>query len=199
MKAILFDLGRVLVDYEHQRTLAAITEYCSSEPELVTTWMQATSADFGVGALSAEAFHDRLVQELGYTQSFPKFVQTYASGLQRNEEALAYAVTLQRRPNVTVGIISNTNAAHVLWLDEHLPELIEFDLVVMSNEVALLKPDAAIFELALELLNAYPEQAIFIDDLAANVEAARTLGLAGIVHGDWTTTRPQLESWLAQE
>jgi len=198
MKAILFDLGRVLVDYDHQRTVTAVTDCCSSEPEAITAFMQATADDFGVGTLSAEEFHTRLAQELGYNQSFPDFVQTYASGLRRNEEALAYAIALQRRSNVTVGIISNTNAAHVYWLDEHLPELIAFDLVMMSNEVAMLKPDAAIFELALELLNVYPKQAIFIDDLAVNVEAARALGLAGIVHSDWAKTRPQLESWLEQ-
>jgi len=83
---------------------------------------------------------------------------------------------------ITVAVMSNTNAAHVLWLDEYLPELREFDLVMMSNEVGLIKPDPAIFETALELLNVAPQQAIFIDDIAENVEAARTLGLAGIVH-----------------
>ena len=68
---------------------------------------------------------------------------------------------------------------------------------MMSNEVGLLKPDPAIFETALDLLGVLPQQAIFVDDIAENVEAARELGMAGIVHTTWEETCPQLEAWLA--
>ncbi|MCB0085498.1 MAG: HAD family phosphatase, partial [Caldilineaceae bacterium] len=171
---------------------------CQAAEDTVDAYMHSVSTALGVGELSAEEFHEQLVQKMGFDREFGLFIDLYASGIQRNEEALAYAVSLQQRPDVTVGIISNTNAAHVLWLDEHVPELVEFDLVIMSNEVAMIKPDARIFELAMELLNVLPEQCIFIDDLAENVAAAQTLGLAGIVHTDWQLTRPQLEAWLTQ-
>lgn len=196
MKAILFDLGRVLVQYDHAQTVAAVAACCQAEREMVEAYMGSVSTVLGVGELPAEEFYEQLVKEMGLTQAFDTFIELYAAGIQRDEDALAYAVSLQQRPDVTVGIISNTNAAHVLWLDAHVPELVEFDLVMMSNEVAILKPAAGIFELAMELLNVLPEQCIFIDDLAENVAAAQALGLAGIVHSDWQVTRPQLEAWL---
>lgn len=197
MKAILFDLGRVLVHYAHTQTVNAVADRCVQDMTAVAALMQETATAFGTGAISAEAFHQRLVDEVGLQAEFEEFVELYAAGIQRDDEALAYAVALQQRPDVTVGIISNTNEAHVIWLDEHVPELVEFDLVVMSNEVALIKPDPAIFEIAMELLSVLPEQTVFVDDLAENVVAAQALGLTGIVHHDWATTRPQLEAWLA--
>ncbi len=199
MKAILFDLGRVLVDYDHQATVAAVADHATAGLAAVEQLMLTHAMALGVGELSAEEFYELLVKEAGLQSDFANFINSYATGIQRNEAALAYAVALQQRPNVTVAIISNTNDAHVRWLDEQVPELIQLDLVMMSNEVALHKPDPAIFELALELLSVLPEQAIFIDDIAENVAAARALGLAGIVHTDWTITRPQLEAWLAKD
>lgn len=198
MKAILFDMGRVLVHYEHTKTVTAIAERSAQSVDAINALMVEVSAQLGTGALSAEEFYQRLVDELGFNGDFDEFVAAYASGIARDDEALAYALSLQQRSEVTVGIISNTNEAHVLWLDEHVPELVEFDLVVMSNEVALLKPEPAIFEIALDLLSVLPEQTVFVDDIAENVEAAKSLGLHGIVHEDWSHTRPALESWLAK-
>ena len=106
---------------------------------------------------------------------------------------------LQQRPGVTVGAISNTNAVHVAWLDEQVLELDELDLVIMSSEVQLLKPDPEIFELALELLNVPPQDALYVDDVAENVAAAAALGMAGILHTDWQQTRPAIEAWLAAD
>ncbi len=199
MKAILFDLGRVLVDYDHQATVAAIVDQSTADLAAVEQLMRTHATALGIGDLSAEEFYELLVREGGFEGDFATFIERYATGIQRNEAALAYAVALQQRPDVTVAVISNTNDAHVRWLDEQVPELIQLDLVIMSNEVALHKPDPAIFELALELLNVLPGQAIFIDDIAENVAAAQALGLAGIVHTDWTMTRPQLEAWLNRD
>jgi len=59
-----------------------------------------------------------------------------------------------------------------------------FELVVDSCEVGVRKPDPAIFRIALDRLGiADPRRAIFLDDFAANVEAARALGLRGLLVG----------------
>ena len=197
MKAVIFDLGRVLVHYDHQQTVAATATLANVSVDTLQTLLRTHTHATGVGDLDAEELHALICQHCGVTIDFAAFITAFAAGIGRDEEALAYALSLQQRPDTTVAVMSNTNAAHVLWLDEHLPELREFDLVMMSNEVGLLKPDPAIFETALELLDVTPQQAIFIDDIAENVAAARALGIAGLVHTDWATTRPQLEKWLA--
>lgn len=199
MKAVLFDLGRVLVHYDHQQTVAAIATLVQVPVDAVHQLLHEYTHALGVGDLDAEEFHAFFCTHFGVTVPFDDFIAAFAAGIRRDEAALAYALSLQQRPATTVAIISNTNAVHVLWLDEHLPELRAFDLVMMSNEVGLIKPDPAIFTTALELLDVTPAQTIFIDDIAENVEAARTLGIAGLVHQDWQETRPALEQWLSEK
>lgn len=198
MKAILFDLGRVLVHYDHQQTVAAAAKLAQVAVEAVQQLLRDYTHALGVGDLDAEEFHALFCAHVGVAVPFDEFITAFAAGIRRDEAALAYALTLQQRSATTVAIISNTNAAHVLWLDDHLPELRDFDLVMMSNEVGLLKPDPVIFTTALELLDVPPAQAIFIDDIAENVEAARAVGIAGLVHQDWQETGPALERWLSE-
>ena len=197
MKAVIFDLGRVLVYYNHQATLEAVVAISQvTVPELHALMVE-VDHDLGIGELSAAELHQFLVRQAGTTQDMDAFLHAYAAGIVRDDSALAYAVALQAREGVTVGVISNTNEAHVLWLDEYVPELDQLDLVMMSNEVGLTKPDPAIFTLILELLEVEPSQAIFIDDIEANTRAATALGMTSIVHTDWAITRPALEAWLA--
>jgi epoxide hydrolase-like predicted phosphatase len=69
--------------------------------------------------------------------------------------------------------------ARMLPLDEL------FDAVVDSSEVGVRKPDPAIYRLALARLGGLaPERAVFLDDFAGNVEAARALGMRGVLVGD---------------
>jgi epoxide hydrolase-like predicted phosphatase len=55
-----------------------------------------------------------------------------------------------------------------------------FDHMVISAEVGIMKPDPRIYRLALEELAAKPEESVFLDDVLVNVEAARSVGMAGI-------------------
>ena len=197
MRAVIFDLGRVLVHYNHQITLDAVAAISKVTVQELYALFSEIDQDLGVGNLSAADLHQFLIERAGVSGDETLFLQAYGAGITRDEAALAYALELQTRPDLTIGVISNTNAAHVWRLDEDVPELNELDLVMYSNEVGLLKPDPAIFELALELLEVEANQAIFVDDIAENTAAAQAMGLAGIVHRDWALTRPALEAWLS--
>ena len=198
MRAVIFDLGRVLVHYNHQITLDAVAAISKVTVQELYALFSEIDQDLGVGNLSAADLHQFLIERAGVSDDETLFLQAYGAGITRDEAALAYALELQARPDLTIGVISNTNAAHVWRLDEDVPELNELDLVMYSNEVGLLKPDPAIFELALELLEVEANQAIFVDDIAENTAAAQAMGLAGIVHRDWALTRPALEAWLSR-
>jgi putative hydrolase of the HAD superfamily len=197
LKAVIFDLGRVLIDYDHSQTLAAVATISQCDVAAIRTLYAEIALAAGTGELDAAAIHDFFVTRAGAPAGRELFQQAFCVSMRRIEAALAYTVALQQRPDLTVGVISNTNAAHVEWLDDHVPELDELDLVMLSNEVGLEKPDPAIFELALELLEVAPHQALFVDDVPENVQAAQALGLAGIVHSDWAETRAAIEAWLA--
>lgn len=196
MRSILFDLGNVLVRYEHATMISAVAACYGAAPQAIHAAFAAVSTEYGLGLLTTPDLLDGLNRRFGQAVDEERFVRAFCTGLARDDEALALALALQERPLVQVGAISNTNGLHVTWLDNHVPELAEFELVMMSNEVHLLKPDPEIFELALELLDTAAGDVLYIDDLAANVEAARQVGMAGIVHAEWSSTRPQIEAWL---
>ena len=74
-------------------------------------------------------------------------------------------------------ILSNTNALHMEYVFREFPVIRDFDGHILSHEVGLLKPDAAIYELALQRYGLPAAQTVFIDDLEANCAGARAVGL----------------------
>jgi FMN phosphatase YigB (HAD superfamily) len=67
-----------------------------------------------------------------------------------------------------------------IYMRQHAPWFGDFDYVCFSAEVQLAKPEAAIFHACLKVVQATPEECLFIDDRAENVEAARALGMQGL-------------------
>lgn len=197
-KTIIFDLGRVLVHYSHSATLEGLAAVSSLSADDLGRLTDGSFGDrLGRGEMGAKDLHRFMMNEANTVDDFQAFIKGYTAGISRNEEALAYALSLTERTGVQVGIISNTNEAHAIWLHASLPELKRFANVILSNEVGLIKPDARIYQHALNALQVDPADTLFIDDLAENIEGAKAMGMAGIVHTDWAITRPQIEEWLA--
>ncbi|MEW9527173.1 HAD family hydrolase [Microbispora sp. NPDC049125] len=68
-----------------------------------------------------------------------------------------------------------------------------FDAVVISGEVGMRKPEERIFRHALGLVGLEPAQCAFVDDIEANIDAARALGLVGVHHTSPAGTLDELE------
>jgi HAD superfamily hydrolase (TIGR01549 family) len=195
MQAVIFDVGRVLVHWDPDATLTGLAEISRAKPaELRALWGQ-SSHDLGTGALSAQAFHRTMIDHAGTGEDWGRFYAAFCRGLRRDDAALGYTVELAGR-GIPLGIISNTNAIHVQWLRAHLPELAHFRSVVWSSDVGLLKPDRAIYDLAVGNLGADPACTLFVDDLEENTAGAKAAGLAGWVHQAWDETISTIEAWL---
>ena len=110
------------------------------------------------------------------------------------DEAMFAAVTAARRAGVRTGLLSNS------WGSENYPhERFEdmFDILVISGEVGIRKPDPAIFALASRRLGVEPGGCVFIDDLDTNIAVAQDAGMAGILHRNAATTIPRMAELLA--
>jgi epoxide hydrolase-like predicted phosphatase len=89
---------------------------------------------------------------------------------------------------IATALLSNS------WGD-HYPETLwdgTFDVVVLSGQVGLRKPDPAIFLLTCDRLGVAPQDCVFVDDLAHNVAAAVQVGMVGVLHTDYATTEAEL-------
>jgi putative hydrolase of the HAD superfamily len=68
-----------------------------------------------------------------------------------------------------------------------------FDVVVISGEVGMRKPESEIFVYAADLLGVPLTECVFVDDLSPNVEAAQALGFRAILHRSYADTRDELQ------
>lgn len=93
-----------------------------------------------------------------------------------------------RATGLTVGLLSNS------WGNTYPRARIDalLDPVVISGEVGLRKPDAAIYELALDRVGVPADRVLFIDDAEPNVLGARASGLQALLHVDHHSTRAAL-------
>lgn len=131
---------------------------------------------FETGKMSPQEFFDYVsntcqLKNLPYDKFIPIFNDIF------EEDQKVVALLSKLKSNYRLGLISNTNPIHVSHLREEYPNLGHFDNLIFSNEAGLRKPDPKIYHLALSLFSIQPSQAVFIDDIEANVHGARQVGL----------------------
>jgi putative hydrolase of the HAD superfamily len=98
-----------------------------------------------------------------------------------------------RRAGLRTAMLSNSWGSNDY--PRHLfPEL--FDVVVISAEVGMRKPEQRIFTHTAALLGLEPAECVFIDDIQANVTAAEAAGLVGLLHRDPAATTGRLAELL---
>ena len=194
-RAVVFDVGRVLVHWRPEATLAGLAEISRAGQIELQRLLLRVSDELGTGVLSAGEIHRLLVDQAGTDEDWEVFFAAFCRGVCRDDGALHFASQLAQR-GVPLGIISNTNDIHVRWLRANLPELPRFRSVIWSSDVGLLKPDQAIYDLAAREMAVSPAEMMFVDDLTENVAGATAAGMAGFVHRDWAETRQAVEAWL---
>ncbi len=101
------------------------------------------------------------------------------------------AINLLRQHGTNISLLSNA----LPLLADTGTDITKPDLVFTSYNLGLLKPDTAIFQTVLNKLNTAPEQTLFLDDKKANVEAAQSLGMNGIVYHPKTVLK-ELATYL---
>jgi epoxide hydrolase-like predicted phosphatase len=87
-----------------------------------------------------------------------------------------------------------SNSWGLAYPREHWDEL--FDVVVISGEVGMRKPEPRIYRLAAERLGLAPEACVFVDDLAPNIRGAAEVGMVGVHHVTPQQTIEELENLL---
>lgn len=195
MRALLLDLGQVLVRFDHGLTLARL-EAATGVPRdaLKPHVFGPLERAFDLGKLDAPAFF-RAVEEAALLPRVPDevWVPAWRDIFAADGDALALLTRLA--PDVVPVLVSNTNALHwegVLGVAPDLPRLLPRR--ALSFEVGAAKPDAGHFRAALALAGARPADAAFADDRAEIVAAARAMGMDAFVVKDARSLEDDLSS-----
>jgi epoxide hydrolase-like predicted phosphatase len=145
------------------------------------------------GELAVEDFEHLLSAALaleGSTVEAPGLVGEMFADLAIYEYSMTSLITRARAAGIRTGLLSNSWGNEYDRSDWH--EM--FDVVVISGEVGMRKPEPGIFELALKRIGLPAEECVFIDDMAHNIVAAEQAGLVGIVHRTFDETAAELEA-----
>lgn len=176
IKAVIFDVGGVLLrthDHGPRRALESELGLAEGETELLV-FNSETATKAQSGAISDTEQWQWVGEELGLSpERLAAFRHAFWSGDVLDEELVAYIRSLQ--PRYQTAILSNATDNPHNALTEAIADT--FDLIVWSADEKVMKPDMSIYRRTLARLGREPAEAVFVDDSAANVAAAREVGM----------------------
>lgn len=181
IKTLIFDLGRVLVDFDFSLGCEALARRTHRPAADILAVVQSSglAPQLEAGQLSAEEFVARMTGLLGVTVSYEDFAQDWCAIFLPGTLIPERWVRQLRTRHRTL-LLSNTNAIHFAMLRRTYPILDHFDAYVLSHEVKAMKPDPRIYAAAVEAAGCAPEECFFTDDMPGYVEGARRAGLDAV-------------------
>ena len=193
--AIVFDLGRVLVDWDPRHLYRKLFDGDEDAMErfLAEICTQEWNERQDAGRPFAEAVEELLAlhpEHEALIRAFhERWPETVAGAIEGTVEVLADV----RAAGYQLGALSNWSAETFHLVRARFEFFEWFDAIVLSGEVRILKPDPRIFAVLLERLGRRADECLFVDDSAANVEEARRLGFDTIRFVTPEELRAQLE------
>jgi FMN phosphatase YigB (HAD superfamily) len=191
----LFDLGNTVIKLGYERVLAGICRDASiSRDELVDLLEDAGGyRDMERGAVTFWEFYEFLTERADYRGSI-RDLHTIWSDFFDGPVAGIEEVLDRVREKYRVAFLSNSNEIHSEVIPRVFATLFRSDdRFIFSHRFRVAKPDPEIFRRALEVIGALPQHAVFIDDLAENVIAARGVGMKAYQFHDSRTLLRELE------
>ncbi|HTU18630.1 MAG TPA: HAD family phosphatase [Gemmataceae bacterium] len=180
---IVFDFGNVLGFFSHRKAAEQLAVYSSlSVEDILHHYLDSRlEDDFESGRMSLPAFREEVRRRCRVTCSDEQLDLAIADMFTPNHDVCALVPAL--KPRYRLVLLSNTNQLHATHFRRQFADTLgHFDSLVLSHEVGLRKPCADIYAHCHQVAGAAPRECLFIDDLPANIEAARACGWQGIVY-----------------
>lgn len=181
IRAVLFDLGQVLVPFDLGRGLRALAPYCPHPPQEIQRRIASSGLvrPFEEGRIAPEEFAHRLGELLDLSIGYEQFCELWSSiFLPETLVPETLVESLARRYRLL--LVSNTNAIHYSMIEQRYAILRHFHDRVLSYEVGALKPDPRIYQEAVRRAGCEPSECFYTDDIPEYVEAARRLGMIAV-------------------
>lgn len=195
-RAVFFDLGGVIVRTEYQAPRQHLAERLGMEYEdlVRAVFDSETARRASLGEISEVEHWGSLARRFRRPPSEIEALRgEFFGGDIVDRELIEFIRSL--RPRYKTGAISNAFNSLRQYMIEHKFED-AFDTVTISAEVGAMKPDPRIYEIALEAAGVPAKAAIFVDDFAENLEAARAVGMAAVHFRDPAKAVAEIEALL---
>ncbi|MFH0826886.1 MAG: HAD-IA family hydrolase [Candidatus Omnitrophota bacterium] len=186
VKAVLFDLGRVLIDFDHLRAAESLSCFTDkSAQEIFDLFFDSElTALFEEGKISPRGFFAEVGRMLSLDISYHQFVPIWNEIFFFSEKNLGVYQCARKIENTyKFAVLSNINILHLEYIKRTFPLLNAFTIIA-SNELGLRKPHLDIYRKALQKLGEPAESVFYADDRAELVASASELGMRSFIFKD---------------
>ena len=192
----LFDIGKVLLDFDFESSLKKHLPKDYANPSAVLETLLARKDAFETGRIPLDSYVDWAMETMQFQGSHDDFYHAWRNIFTPNRPMWKLCRKLKRQGHRLL-LFSNTSAIHCPWIFEAFPEFEIFDGSILSFETGFIKPEKAIYEYAISKYGLTPENTIYIDDLPANIATGQAFGFRAYLYK--LNQHEAFEQWLARE
>jgi glucose-1-phosphatase len=182
-KAVVFDIGNVLLDFDYRKTAAAIQHRCNLPPDELHSAIANSPLfiQFESGEIDGAKFFEAFQRVACFKGNMEEFAGPFGDIFTEVPEMIAFNERLRARA-VPTYILSNTNEFSIRWIRKRYPFFANFTDYVFSHEVRCMKPGAHIYEVVEEKSGFKGADLFYMDDKEENVAAAVARGWQAVHH-----------------
>lgn len=172
----LFDIGRVLLDFDFVPSLSRLFPPGTPDSEARLSLLLERKDEFEAGKIEMDAYISWALEVLACDATAAEFIQSWQRIFTVNEPMWRTVRELAEQGHRLI-LFSNTNAIHCPWVFEYYPQFTLFHGAVLSYETGYIKPQPEIYHHAIGKYQLDPATTLYIDDLPENIRTGRDLGL----------------------
>lgn len=188
--AIVFDLGKVLVDFDYSIAARKIAARSRKAPKDLHAFLGSSPllVEYESGRISRQSFYDAIRKAIGYDGGLDDFGGYFADIFTEMPGTIALHHELRQRGYSTY-IFSNTNDLAIEHVRRNFPFFAHFTGYILSYEVGGLKPQPEIYQAMETLTGKRGAELVYIDDRLENIETGLARGWRAILHESPEKTR----------
>ncbi len=180
IRTIISDLGNVLLRFDHMHACRRLAEHCALAPHEIYDSMFSSGLvqEYELGRISSVDFAEGCAKRLGLRldgEAIREIWSDIFEPVEGMEELMRVLKSSYR-----LVLLSNTNEWHFEHCSKEYPVVSLFDDCALSFRLGCQKPDPLIYEKAVSMARALPEEIVYFDDIPAYASAAGSLGVRGI-------------------
>jgi HAD superfamily hydrolase (TIGR01509 family) len=181
VRAVIFDIGRVLIRIDVGRAMKGLASGTSLSPQELWSAIEQDPRwkDWQEGRISARNWYLHVKQRFGGPATFEEFTEAWNLVLDP-EPVFSNELFQKLSKSYRLGLLSNTDPIHVPHMESRYDFFSYFRVRIYSCAIGAAKPNPLIYREALRACRVRAEEAVYIDDISAYVEAARRLGMIGV-------------------
>jgi putative hydrolase of the HAD superfamily len=183
LRAVIFDYGMVLTGLPNQAAHDEMLRITGLPFEQFENLYWADRHAYDEGKLTGIAFWQKFLRDskLDLGPNAVDELNRWDANMwtTQNPAMLAWQLQLKQH-GLRTAILSNMGDSVLESIEREFDWLPRFDVLIWSYQLGMAKPEAAIYRHTLEELGTLPGETLFIDDKAANIDAARALGMMAI-------------------